>query len=235
MTNLNDLHIDIFLDGVEDFSEIFHNPIIKGYTTNPSLMKSIGVENYESYAKSLISETTKSVSLEIIADDPVELKRQARTISSWGDQIFVKVPVCYTNGSSTFREIEELHRENIKLNVTALFHPEQAMAIEPIVGYDTPIIISYFAGRVADTGRDPIHIGDELSWIFENKPNAQLLWASCREVLNIWHADSCNFDIITCPPQIIKKLDTVGRNLLEYSRETVVQFHNDAMSAGYEI
>jgi transaldolase len=235
MSKFNDFNIKIFLDGIKDFDEIFYNSAISGYTTNPSLMKSAGVTDYESYIKEVVSKTSLPVSFEVLADEPGEIVRQAKKISSYSDSIYVKVPICYTNGTSTFREIEYLSKEGIPLNVTAIMHPEQCMVIEPVLDEETPIIISYFAGRVADTGIDPVFKADELTWIFEEKPNAELLWASCRETLNICQAESANFDIITCPEAIIKKLDIVDKNLMVYSRETVTQFYNDAQSAGYTI
>jgi transaldolase len=235
MSKIDDLKIKIFLDGISKFDDTFYNPTVSGYTTNPSLMRSAGIKDYEDYINQVLARTEKPVSFEVFADEPEELIRQARKISSFGDNIYVKIPITYCNGDSTFREIEELSKGGVKLNITAIMHPEQCMVVEPVIDKETPTIISFFAGRVADTGRDPVFLADELSWVFENKPNTQLLWASCREVLNIWQAESCNFDIITCSASIIKKLDGIERDLIEYSRETVQQFHRDAVFAGYTI
>ena len=228
--NIDDLNIKIFADGYYG-----HEPFIQGLTTNPSLIKNAGVEDYEAFCKDIVLLTDLPVSFEVFSDDLFGMVIQARKIASWGKNVYVKIPITDTKGNSTYRVVETLSKEGIKLNITAIFTADQVMAVEPVMNSTTPAIISVFAGRIADAGVDPIPILQECKWLISEKPNIQLLWASCREIYNIFQADKVGCNIITVPEAILKKLHFVGTNLEEYSRKTVEEFHYDAVSAGYEL
>ncbi len=234
--NIDDLNIKIFEDGAK-LRNVYGetNKPIKGYTTNPSLMKSLGVEDYEEFCKSMLVLTDLPVSFEVFSDDLFGIVTQARKIASWGKNIYVKIPIIDTKGNSTYRIVETLSKEGIKLNITGIFTADQVMAVEPVMSSTTPAIISVFAGRIADTGVDPVPIMQECYWLLSEKPNIELLWASCREVYNIIQADKVGCHIITVPEAILNKLHIVGTNLEDYSRQTITEFHNDAISAGYEL
>jgi len=234
---LENFNIQIYIDGPSiDYLTKYHEiDLIKGFTFNPSLMKKAGIVDYEKFSRNIIELTDKPISLEVFADDFPTMKQQARKISSWGENIFVKIPITNTKGESSFRLIEDLAYEGIKLNITAIFTPEQIMAIEPVLNHDVPSIVSVFAGRIADTGLDPSGIMEEANWILNPNPNAQLLWASCREVYNVIQAENCGCNIITIPEAILNKLHIVGKNLEEYSKETVLMFYNDAKSCNYQL
>ena len=232
--NIDDLNIKIFADGAE-FNDFSDTSFVDGYTTNPSLMRKANITNYTHYAKIMAEIIRKPISFEVFSDDLFGMITQARKISSWGDNVYVKIPITDTKGNSTYRVVETLSKEGIKLNITAIFTADQVMAVEPVMSSTTPAIISVFAGRIADTGIDPVPILQECRWLIEEKPNIELLWASCREICNIFQADKVGCDIITVPESILKKLHIVGTNLEEYSRQTVKEFHDDAVSAGYEL
>ena len=231
--NIDDLNIKIFFDGCY-FYEGYKN--IQGITTNPSLMLKSGIQDYEKYCKDLAWAIPQlPMSFEVFSDDLFGMVIQARKIASWGKNVYVKIPITDTKGNSTYRVVETLSKEGIKLNITAIFTADQVMAVEPIMSSTTPAIISVFAGRIADTGVNPMPIMEECKWLISEKPNIELLWASCREICNIFQADQTGCDIITVPEAILNKLHIVGTNLEEYSRKTVEEFHCDAVSAGYEL
>ena len=233
--NIDDLNIKIFWDGCFFSQESLKNANnVQGYTTNPSLMRKEGVLDYESYAKSALL-FNKPISFEVFSDDLFGMVTQARRIASWGDNVYAKIPITDTKGNSTYRVVETLSSEGIKLNITAIFTADQVMAVEPVMSSTTPAIISVFAGRIADTGIDPVPILQECKWLISEKPNIELLWASCREIYNIFQADKVGCDIITVPEAILRKLHIVGTNLEDYSRLTIQEFYDDAVSAGYEL
>jgi len=236
--NINDLDIKIFADGanLDYITACATNPAyVEGFTTNPSLMKKEGVTNYIDFIRHISKITSFPISVEVFSDNLFEMITQGRKISSVNENIYVKIPITDTKGNSTYRVVETLSKERVKLNITAIFTADQVMAIEPVMSSSTPAIISVFAGRIADTGVNPVPIIEEIKWLISEKPNIELLWASCREVYNIFQADKVGCDIITVPEPILKKLQIVGTNLEDYSRLTVKEFHDDAVSAGFSL
>ena len=233
-----DLRVKIFADGADlaGILKLYSNPLIKGFTTNPTLMRKAGVEDYQSFARKVLAAVPdRPVSFEIFADEPIEMARQARTIASWGDNVFVKIPVTTTDGSSCGRLINQLASEGIKLNVTALFTLDQVREVTECLDPAVPAFISVFAGRIADTGVDPVPLMGEAVRIMARRPRAELIWASPRELLNIFHADQIGCHAITVTNDILGKLGLVGKDLAAYSLETVAMFRNDALAAGYTI
>ncbi len=238
MTAVDDLRIKLFADGADlsGILEMYADPRIKGFTTNPTLMNKVGITDYEAFAKDLLGKVTdRPVSLEVFADDLPEMERQARKIASWGDNVNVKIPVTNTLGESTAPVIQRLSGEGVVLNITALLTNDQVRAVGNALSTETSAIVSVFAGRVADTGRDPVPQMTEAVSILADKPKAELLWASPRELLNVFQADAIGCHIITATNDILKKLALVGKDLDQYSRETVQMFRNDAVAAGYTI
>ena len=235
---IENLNIRIFADGADLASilELSRDPLIKGVTTNPTLMRQAGVEDYEAFAHALLSEVTDMpVSLEVLADDFDEMEHQALEIASWGANVNVKIPISNTNGESACGLIERLSRQGVVVNATAILSLEQVRAVRDALHPDTPAIVSVFAGRVADTGVDPVpHMAEALD-ILGERPKAELLWASPRELLNLFQADAIGCHIITVTNSILSKLHLVGKDLSDYSRETVDMFYRDATAAGYSI
>ncbi len=203
---------------------------ISGLTCNPSLMRAAGITNYALFAREVLEVIHKPVSFEVFADDFDEMERQARLIASWGDNVYVKIPVTNTKEESSTTLIKKLSDDGIKLNITAIFSCVQIDDVTSVLN-ETPAIISIFAGRIADTGRDPAWLGGFART--RAKPNTEILWASTRELLNIKQAERCKFDIITVPDDLLKKLHLFGKDLTEYSRETVRMFYDDAKASGY--
>ena len=238
MRKLEDLSIKIFADGA-DFEKMIvlaKNPVIKGFTTNPTLMRKAGIEDYESFAKEVISVIPRHpLSFEVFADDINDMQKQAEKIATWGDNVNVKIPVTNTKGESTNRAIEALSNKGVQVNVTAVFTLDQVRSITNALSKDTPAIISIFAGRIADTGIDPIPVMKEARKIMAEKPKAELLWASPRELLNIFHAEDSGSHIITVAHDVLGKLGLIGKNLDSFSMETVRMFYDDASDAGYSI
>ncbi|MEM0990357.1 MAG: transaldolase [Pseudomonadota bacterium] len=233
-----DLKIKLFADGADmaGILEMYANPKIQGFTTNPTLMKKAGIADYEGFARELLAKIPdRPVSLEVFADELPEMERQARKIASWGANVNVKIPVTTTAGKSTAPVIQRLSAEGVVLNVTALMTIEQVRMVGDALSEETEAIVSVFAGRVADTGIDPVPHMTEALRILESKPKAELLWASPRELLNVFQADSIGCHIITATNDILKKLALVGKDLDQYSRETVQMFRTDAVAAGYTI
>lgn len=232
------LKVQLYVDGA-DLSVIekmakFH--WIKGFTTNPSLMRKSGTTNYKEFAlKSLNLIGHKPISFEIFADDYQGMLEQGLKIASWGKNIYVKIPVINTKGESTAKVIRELSQRGVKLNVTAIFTVDQVKEVADNLQSGVPAIISVFAGRIADTGRDPMPIMRQSKELIKNCNACELLWASPREVLNVFQADEVGCDIITATPDILNKLDLYHKDLLEFSLETVQSFYNDATQAGFEI
>jgi len=232
------MKIKIFADGA-NFNEIkYYNnlKIISGLTTNPSLMRKSGVSNYVSFAKKVLKIVKKkSISFEVFADDFNTMYDQAKTISKWGKNVFVKIPVINTKGKSMKRLINKLSYEKINLNITAIFTKEQLRDIYKNLNKDSHTIISIFSGRIADTGRDPSEIIKYAQKLFLKNKKHKILWASTRELLNIFEADKLGADIITVPPSILSKMKFIKKNLNNYSRETVIEFYNDAKKSRFKI
>ncbi|MGA8614454.1 MAG: transaldolase [Xanthobacteraceae bacterium] len=238
MPHVRDLKIKIFADGA-DFDGIIvmtKNPVVSGFTTNPTLMRKAGISDYEAFARKLLRVVTdRPISFEVFADDFPSMVAQGRIIASWGRNVNVKVPVTNTKGEFAGSVIRTLSGEGVALNVTAVMTVEQVRAVAEALDPSTPAIVSVFAGRIADTGRDPVPHMRACKEALASRPKAELLWASPRELLNIFQADEIGCDIITVTNDVIDKLRLVGKDLVEYSRETVQMFHRDAVAAAFSI
>lgn len=227
----------IFADGADLNSMIELNKLsyIKGLTTNPSLMRKAGIDDYEKFAKSVLQNVKeKSVSFEVFSDNHDEMYIQAKKISSWGNNAFAKIPICNTKKQYSYDLIKKLSDENVKLNITAIMTKDQIDGVYNSLNKNTESFVSIFAGRIADTGVEPEEIIKYAIDINENF-NSEIIWASTREVLNIFQCAKLGCDIITVTPELIGKLKNLGKNLEEYSVDTVKMFYNDARSAGYKI
>lgn len=238
MSRLADLKVKIFADGADydGIIKMSRNPLIKGFTTNPSLMRKAGVNDYEAFARKVLAAIAdRPVSFEVFADDFASMAEQARTIAAWGPNVNVKIPVTNTKGQPATGLIRALSSEGVTLNVTAIFTLDQVRAVADALDRATPAIVSVFAGRIADTGVDPIPHMLACKQILASRPKAELLWASTRELLNIFHAEESGCGIVTVPNEFLSKLDLVGKDLAEYSRETVVAFYRDAAASAYAI
>ena len=238
MKNFTDLSIKIFADGanIYEMTTLYKNPMIKGFTTNPSLMRKAGIEDYRVFALEVLRAIPdRPVSFEVFADNLTDMLAQAKVIVSWGSNVNVKIPVTNTKGEFTGPIVKELSSAGVQLNITAVFTREQVKIIAENLSYDTPAIVSVFAGRIADTGLDPIPIMSDCVEILKNYPKAELLWASPRELLNIFQADEVGCHIITATPDVIGKLKLLEKDLTEFSLETVLMFFDDAQEAGYTI
>ena len=234
-SNVSQLKIKIFADGADlrGIREAAANPLVKGFTTNPSLMRSARLANcdYKRFALNVLEAVgDRPVSFEVFADDFPTMEREAREIASWGENVYVKIPVTNTKGEFSGPLIETLSSDRIKINVTAVFTRTQIFNIITALNPTVPSVISIFAGRIADTGRNPNEYMDFALRYLHIRPKTELLWASPRELLNIFQADECGCHIITATNDIIKKLDLVGKDLDEYSLETVRMFHRDAVA-----
>lgn len=233
-----DLRIRIFADGADlaGIRACAANERIQGFTTNPTLMRAAGVDDYKTFAHEVIAAVNgRPVSFEVFADDFLTMDAQAREIAAWGSNVYVKIPVSNTRGEFSGPLIAALSQAGIKLNVTAVMTLEQVAGITEALYERTPAVISVFAGRIADTGRDPVpHMRQALD-IIRPRRNLELLWASPRELLNIFQADAIGCHIITVTSDLLRKLALVGKDLQEFSRETVAMFHRDAQAAGYDI
>jgi transaldolase len=239
MQRLLDLPIKIFADGadLEGIAELYRQPYIHGLTTNPTLMRKVGLSDYEIFARAVLKEVkSKPISFEVFSDDFAEMRRQALKIHQWQNNVYVKIPVTNTRGESSVPLIEQLADEDVKLNITALLTPRQVKAVAAALNPDIPAVVSVFAGRIADTGVDPLPIMRESLEIVRSLPKAELLWASVREVLNVFQAAACGCDIVTVPHDILKKLvELGGKDLDELSLDTVRMFHEDAVAAGFKL
>lgn len=229
----------IFGDGA-DLDAILHlaeDPRIDGFTTNPTLMREAGVEDYEAFARELVDRvTTHPISLEVFADEPGEICAQAREIASWGENVYVKIPVTTTAGQPLTEVARELSEDGVRVNVTAVFTPTQIEEVATALADGAPSYISVFAGRIADAGIDPMPImRHAVETIEQAAPRAELIWASPREILNLVQADQIGCHIITMTHDLLAKLDTLGRDLEQFSLDTVRMFHGDARAAAYEI
>ncbi len=228
----------IFADGADlaGILALAEDPRIEGFTTNPTLMHKAGLTRYAEFAHSLLERVTQHpISFEVFADDSQEIARQARLISSWGENVYVKIPVTTTRGESLAALARELSEGGIKVNVTALFTTAQVELIAAAVEHGAPSYISVFAGRIADAGVDPVPIMARSVEIMERAPRSELIWASPREILNLVQADQVGCHIITITHDLLKKLDCLGKSLEQYSLETVRMFHGDAVAAGFTL
>ncbi len=235
---LDQISTRIFADGadLEGILALVGDPRISGFTTNPTLMRKVGLTDYARFAHDLLEQvTTHPISFEVFADDVAEMRRQARTIASWGENVYVKIPVTSTSGESMAALARELSESGVKINVTALFTTAQVELITAAVADGAPSYISVFAGRIADAGVDPMPIVARSVQIMEQAPRAELIWASPREILNLVQANDMGCDIITITHDLLRKLDGLGRSLEQYSLETVRMFHDDALAAGFTL
>jgi transaldolase len=235
---IDKLKIKLFADGADivGMKEMYMRPIIKGFTTNPTLMRKAGVQDYKTFARQVIEAIPdRPISFEVFADDFDEMERQALEIASWGKNVNVKIPVTNTKQQFAGALIERLSNKGVALNVTAVMSLEQVKSITERLAPGTPAIISVFAGRIADTGRDPVPMMAEAVKIMEAKPKSELIWASPRELFNIFQADAVGCHIITATNDVLKKLSLVEHDLEQYSLETVQMFYEDAQAAGYKI
>ncbi len=238
MRNLEDLKIKVFADGadIESIKKLDSNPIIKGFTTNPSLMKKAGVKDYKSFSKEVLKLVgDKPVSLEVFSDELSEMESQAKEIASWGKNVFVKIPITNSKSEKTLGLIKNLSNNKIKCNVTAIMTLQQVEEVCNALSQETESIISVFAGRIADTGIDPIETMKKSISICSNKKKVEILWASTREIINIFQADKIGTHIITVPHEILKKMSGIGKDLNQLSLETVKMFLSDATNAGFKI
>jgi len=235
---VSNLKVKIFADGadIQNIRNLYSKSYIRGFTTNPTLMRQAGVADYKSFAMEVLQVVRDlSVSFEVFADELRNMEAQAMEIASWGENVNVKIPVTNTQGVSTVPLVKQLSSRGVVCNITAMFTLEQVQNILDALDPETSAILSIFAGRIADTGRDPIPLLREAIKMAKIRPKAELLWASPRELLNIFQANEIGCHIITVTPDLLKKLDGVGKDLNQFSRETVSMFYNDAKSAGYTI
>jgi len=238
MKKIENLKIKIFSDGAneKDMLEMNSKSIIKGLTTNPSLMKKAGINDYKSFAKKILTNIkNKPVSFEIFSDEINEMEKQALEINSWGENIYVKIPISNTMNVSTAGLLKKLSIKKVKLNVTAIMTVDQVKEVMNVLKKDVPSIISVFAGRIADTGRDPVPIMKNCLKEMESNPKSELLWASTRELFNIFQANDIGCHIITVPIDILNKLNLIDYDLNKYSLDTVKDFYEDALKAKFEI
>jgi transaldolase len=238
MKTLDQLKVKIFADGadVAGIVELYRNPLIQGFTTNPTLMRKSGISDYEQFARQVLEcIPDRPISFEVFSDEFDEMERQARKITTWGKNVFVKIPVTNTRHESSEKLVKRLAGEGVQLNVTALMTLEQVSWVSKALQLHAPSYISVFAGRIADTGRDPMPLMKEAVEIMSVYKTQELIWASPRELLNIFHADEIGCHVITVTHDILKKLSLVGKDLDDYSLDTVKMFHADAETAGFQL
>lgn len=238
MKTFKDLKVKIFADGanINDFKELSKLPYIKGFTTNPSLMRRAGITDYYSFIKEVLPVTEdKPVSFEVISDDFKEMERQALKLNEFGENVYVKIPIMNTKGKSSIPLIGDLIRRKVKLNITAILTLTQVRNLSAVLVSGVPTIVSVFAGRIADTGSNPIPVMRKSVKILKRFRDVELLWASPRELLNIFHAEEVGCDIITVLPSILKKLKYIAYDLNRFSLDTVKMFYDDAVSSGLSL
>jgi len=235
---MKQLNVKLFADGAEKAGmlEMYKNPMIAGFTTNPTLMKKAGIINYKEFARDILSVIKdRPISFEVFSDDFAIMEKQALEIASWGPNVNVKIPITNTKAQSSFPLIDALAKEGVKLNVTAMMTIEQVKHVLPALGKGPGGYVSVFAGRIADAGIDPVPIMAETVRILKEYPHIELIWASPRELFNIIQADEIGCHIITATNDILKKLPTIGKDLTEFSLDTVKMFYNDARVAEFDI
>jgi len=236
MLSAADLKIKLFADGADKVTmlEMYRNPLIQGFTTNPTLMRKAGICDYASFARDIVEAIPdRPISFEVFADDFGEMERQARIIAGWGPNVNAKIPITNTKGEPCFDLVRKLTREGIQLNITALLTLDQVRCVAAALRGGAPAFVSVFAGRIADTGLDPIPIMSTSLEEIADLPGVELIWASPRELLNVVQADAIGCHIITATSDILKKLSTLGKDLTQFSLETVQMFHEDARSSGF--
>lgn len=238
MKKVEDLKVKIFADGADKAGmlEMYAKPFIQGLTTNPTLMKKAGITDYRAFCKDILTSITdKPLSFEVFSDDFDDMEKQALEIASWGENVYVKIPVTNTKQETCYALVEKLAARKVKLNVTAIMTLTQVRDVVAALDPDVPSYVSVFAGRVADTGRDPIPMMAAAVEMLKVAPAAELIWASPRELLNIFQADDIGCHVITVTNDILKKLALVGYDLDTYSLDTVKMFYNDAVAAGFKL
>ena len=238
MSEIKNLKIKIFADGADpkQIYDLNQKEYIKGFTTNPTLMRKAGIKDYKKFAIELLSHIKqKPISFEVFSDDIKIMEEQAMEIFSWGKNVNVKIPITNTKGASTVELISRLSKKGVICNVTAIFTVEQIKNVVSHLDSSTPAILSVFAGRIADSGIDPMSTMKKSVSISKMKSKSEILWASTRDIINIFQAEDAGCQIITVPHELLNKLSTVGKRLENYSLETVTAFHNDAKAAGYSI
>ena len=236
MTTLHNLKVKIFADGADapEMLEMYSKPFIKGLTTNPTLMRKAGISNYRAFAREILAQIRdKPLSFEVVCDEFAEMERQAFEIAGWADNVYVKIPVTNTRGEASYALIRRLAGRGVKLNVTALMTLVQVREVVSALNPDVAGFVSVFAGRIADTGVDPLPLMAAAVQMLKTRSKAELIWASPREVLNIFHADSIGCHVVTATRDILDKLPLVGYDLDDYSLDTVRMFYRDAVAAGF--
>ncbi len=238
MKKVEDLKVQIFADGAdkEGMLEMYAKPYIKGLTTNPTLMKKAGITDYRAFCKDILTHIKdKPLSFEVFSDDFIEMERQAMEIASWGANVYVKIPVTNTKQESCYALVKKLGQQKVKMNVTAIMTMAQVRDVVAALNPNVPSYVSVFAGRIADTGRDPVPIMAAAVEMLKVTPAAELIWASPRELLNIFQADEVGCQVITVTNDILKKLTLVNYDLNNYSLDTVKMFYTDALSACFKL
>ena len=238
MKSVDNLSVKIFADGADlvGMQELYRHPFVQGFTTNPTLMRKAGISDYRAFALQVLKAIPdRPISFEVFSDEFADMERQAREIASWGENVYVKIPVTNTRRESACALIRRLSGSGVKVNVTAILSLDQVRNVTAAVASGAPSCISVFAGRVADTGCDPVPLMTAAVEMLRVAPRAELIWASPRELLNIFQADAIGCHIITVTPDILKKLSLVGYDLGEYSLDTVKMFYNDAAQAGFAL
>jgi transaldolase len=238
MEKINNLKVKIFADGADKnkMLEMYSKPFIKGLTTNPTLMNKAGIKDYKAFCLDILSEIKdKPISFEVFSDDFDDMERQALEIASWGSNVYVKIPIMNTKRIPSYSSVKKLSGEKVKLNITALMTINQVEEVSKVLNPKVPSYVSIFAGRIADTGVDPLPLMKQSLSILKILPLTELIWASPRELLNIFQADQIGCHIITVTQDILKKLDMIDYDLNEYSLDTVKMFFNDAVVAGYKL
>ncbi len=231
-------HVKLFADGADlaGILALYADPAIRGFTTNPTLMRQAGIDDYEPFARSLLEAISdRPISLEVFADDAVDMERQAVKIASWGENVYVKIPVTNTQREFMGPLLRRLVADGVKVNVTAMMTVAQVEQVTECIAGGPPAYVSVFAGRIADTGLDPLPIMRDSLRVLDAHPDIELIWASPREILNIVQADQIGCDIITVTHDLLKKLGGLGKDLDQFSLETVQMFHRDAQSSGYQL
>jgi len=238
MKKIEELDVKIFADGAdkEGILEMYAKTFIKGFTTNPTLMRKAGISDYRAFAKEILQAISdRPISFEVFSDEFQDMERQAMEIASWGDNVYVKIPVTNTRGQPCYELVRKLTKSGVKVNVTALMTLDQVRDVVAVLESETPSYVSVFAGRIADTGRDPVPLMAAAVEMLKTRPKAELIWASPRELLNIFQADTLGCHVITVTNDTLKKLVLIGRDLHDYSLETVKMFFEDAKGAGFEL
>lgn len=235
---LSELKVKLFADGADKNTilEMYRKPYIQGFTTNPTLMRKAGITDYETFARDILASITdRPVSLEVFADEFEDMERQALKIATWGENVYVKIPVTNTRREPSYELVRRLSQQGVKINITALLTLQQVRCAFAALKGGVPASISVFAGRIADTGCDPVPVMKTAVQMIESEPQIELIWASPRELLNIFQADAIGCHVITATADILKKLSLIGKDLDEYSLDTVKMFYEDARSSRYSI